>query len=987
MSDSTLKKSKRKAVVADPESEPKTLKKEKSTAEVAELSKKSQKDKTAADDEKPSKKRKAVEAETGTSAPTGTSTDNDDAPKPSKKQKKAKAVKPEPEPEQSSEPPTKKKKKEKVADPVVTNEEQLVVDSSSQLTRKQKRLARADAKAEKRAQTETAAAPEDPQSYVAPPGPKSGKKQKKSQSIEDAPVVDPPAIAEDAPAAGASGKKQKKDKTKAVDVVDESVVPVVEGTMEDALPEQKKKRKKNKVVEEVVDPVEQDAAMEDVAAGKKKRDKKRKAVDDVSAVEQPVEEAFDEGAGKKKKKEKKVVEVAPVVEPVVEVAMEDAPSGKRQKKDKKVVEVAAVLVEEPEPTVGKKRKGKAVDPEPEPSVDKPASADAPPPSKKLRKSRATAVEDVTLEPQIIEQVAVELPKLAKKAKTKSFVESEPIVEPAPDTLPVPEPPKKTSKKVKAASPPPESPVEADEEDDDDAIHGFMTDDEDSSDDDEGYMDVEVSAADISKLPTVAKDDVTVKKRLENAKRKPATDRGVLFLSRIPHGFYEDQAKAYFTQFGNVTRLRISRNKKTGKSKHYGFIEFDSSSVAQIVAETMDNYLLLGHILRCKVIPKDKVHPELWTDKSEIPPSPIEIPSKRKREEDEEAAHLMLAAPAAKRVTVLTFSKHPRFWALDGNVVLRFGQAEMKLHRSRLATQSPWFAKLFDRRAGMAVEVHEWEKNGIETALASVSEENGCDVYTISDRTCNEVDFVALLSAMDDAIKFADDPPSFPTAASIFRAATSIFRAASSLSCKPFEQYAQKYIENIYSDDLADLGSDTVPNPVAAIVLGRKWGLPRILKRAFYELLRSTTIAELLLGQPGNPEESDMDDESPSQETDRLPRRDVICLLEAQKRLSVAWMAVLADCPLDCSCMTRAFMRKAWLSIVQEIVVVPSRQDDEAYPAALDIFLGLDKLVAAMGTSEKRNKFCCSCISKRRAAFQKTKEGLWESLDEWLDIEN
>jgi nucleolar protein 15 len=26
---------------------------------------------------------------------------------------------------------------------------------------------------------------------------------------------------------------------------------------------------------------------------------------------------------------------------------------------------------------------------------------------------------------------------------------------------------------------------------------------------------------------------------------------------------------------------------------------------------MDNYLLMGHILSCKVIPKDKVHPQLW----------------------------------------------------------------------------------------------------------------------------------------------------------------------------------------------------------------------------------------------------------------------------------------------------------------------------------------------------------------------------------------
>jgi len=86
---------------------------------------------------------------------------------------------------------------------------------------------------------------------------------------------------------------------------------------------------------------------------------------------------------------------------------------------------------------------------------------------------------------------------------------------------------------------------------------------------------------------------------------------VVYLGRVPHGFYEDQMKAYFSQFGDVTRLRLSRNKNTGRSKHYAFIEFSSSAVAEIVAETMDNYLLMGHILRCKLIPKDEVHPKLW----------------------------------------------------------------------------------------------------------------------------------------------------------------------------------------------------------------------------------------------------------------------------------------------------------------------------------------------------------------------------------------
>jgi len=138
------------------------------------------------------------------------------------------------------------------------------------------------------------------------------------------------------------------------------------------------------------------------------------------------------------------------------------------------------------------------------------------------------------------------------------------------------------------------------------LHGLSSDDQDSSDEE-----ANLPGIDISKLPTIAKDDKVVKQKLEKAKRQPTEDRGVIYLGRVPHGFYEQQMKTYFTQFGDVTRLRLSRNKRTGRSRHYAFVEFDSARVAEIVAETMDNYLLMGHILKCRVVPKSEVHPELW----------------------------------------------------------------------------------------------------------------------------------------------------------------------------------------------------------------------------------------------------------------------------------------------------------------------------------------------------------------------------------------
>jgi len=59
-----------------------------------------------------------------------------------------------------------------------------------------------------------------------------------------------------------------------------------------------------------------------------------------------------------------------------------------------------------------------------------------------------------------------------------------------------------------------------DEDEEEMIHGFSTDDDDSSDDED--LAVEPAGVDVGKLPTVAKDDATVKRKLEKAKREPVS---------------------------------------------------------------------------------------------------------------------------------------------------------------------------------------------------------------------------------------------------------------------------------------------------------------------------------------------------------------------------------------------------------------------------------------------------------------------------------
>jgi hypothetical protein len=60
--------------------------------------------------------------------------------------------------------------------------------------------------------------------------------------------------------------------------------------------------------------------------------------------------------------------------------------------------------------------------------------------------------------------------------------------------------------------------EGSDAEEDDHLYGFSTDEDDSSDDDEAAGD----EVDIGKLPTIAKDDATVKRKLDKAKRHPVS---------------------------------------------------------------------------------------------------------------------------------------------------------------------------------------------------------------------------------------------------------------------------------------------------------------------------------------------------------------------------------------------------------------------------------------------------------------------------------
>lgn len=116
---------------------------------------------------------------------------------------------------------------------------------------------------------------------------------------------------------------------------------------------------------------------------------------------------------------------------------------------------------------------------------------------------------------------------------------------------------------------------------------------DSGDEDEqasGVITFE-QGQDVGTIPDVSKElskkEKKEKKALKAASSKIKEDTGVIYIGRLPHGFYEHEMKNYFSQFGPIRNLRVSRNKKTGRAKHFAFVEFEEASTAEIVAKTMD----------------------------------------------------------------------------------------------------------------------------------------------------------------------------------------------------------------------------------------------------------------------------------------------------------------------------------------------------------------------------------------------------------------
>jgi nucleolar protein 15 len=132
-------------------------------------------------------------------------------------------------------------------------------------------------------------------------------------------------------------------------------------------------------------------------------------------------------------------------------------------------------------------------------------------------------------------------------------------------------------------------------------------------DDDRHVDAEDSSTDDEQeketlsLPSVVGSGKRKLKKSEMKRNKLIPIQpGLIRLSGLPYGFFERELYSYFSQFGNVSRLKLIRSKKTGGSRGYAYIEFEDEDVARIASETMHGYLMFRALIKSRLMDRNKI---------------------------------------------------------------------------------------------------------------------------------------------------------------------------------------------------------------------------------------------------------------------------------------------------------------------------------------------------------------------------------------------
>lgn len=82
----------------------------------------------------------------------------------------------------------------------------------------------------------------------------------------------------------------------------------------------------------------------------------------------------------------------------------------------------------------------------------------------------------------------------------------------------------------------------------------------------------------------------------------------IYIGNLPADVTDEHLRAMFQEHGTVRAATLGRNKKTGESEGYGFVEMPVKSEARAAIEALRGKEMQGKILRVRAIkPGDEFH--------------------------------------------------------------------------------------------------------------------------------------------------------------------------------------------------------------------------------------------------------------------------------------------------------------------------------------------------------------------------------------------
>ena len=115
----------------------------------------------------------------------------------------------------------------------------------------------------------------------------------------------------------------------------------------------------------------------------------------------------------------------------------------------------------------------------------------------------------------------------------------------------------------------------------------------------------------------------------------------IYVGNLSYKAREVDLKTAFEQFGKVDSVQIIVDRRTRRSRGYGFVEMPNDKAAQEAIKALDGKEFLGRALRVDASQSQGEHPRGKTSRSPAAgPRPRHVPASEKKKPEEEERGLL-----------------------------------------------------------------------------------------------------------------------------------------------------------------------------------------------------------------------------------------------------------------------------------------------------------------------------------------------------------